>query len=68
MIISACRKFALSLFVVKDINAGELFTEENVRSIRPGCGLHPKYFKEVIGKTAKEDLEKGMPLQFAQIN
>lgn len=57
------RKFARSLFVVKDIKAGEPFTDENVRSIRPGYGLHPKYLKEIIGKTAKENLEKGTPLR-----
>lgn len=51
-----------SLFVVKDIKAGEPFTEENVRSIRPGYGLHPKYLKKILGKESKEDMEKGIPL------
>lgn len=60
--VKASRKFARSLFVVKDIKAGETFTEENVRSIRPGFGLHPKYLKEVLGKRAKSDLKKGEPL------
>ena len=54
-------------FVVKDIKKGEKFTEENVRSIRPGFGLHPKYLKEVVGKTAKEILEKGTPLNWQHI-
>jgi pseudaminic acid synthase len=62
--IKESRKFARSLFVVKDIKAGEPFTEENLRSIRPGYGLHPKYLKEVIGKVAKENLEKGTPFKF----
>lgn len=48
-----------SLFVVKDIKKGEVITEKNVRSVRPGFGLHPKYFKEVIGKVANKDMEKG---------
>ena len=52
---TACR----SLYVAKNIKAGEKFTEENVRSVRPGFGLHPKYLPEVIGKKAKRDLEKG---------
>ncbi|MDA3867404.1 MAG: pseudaminic acid synthase [Salinivirgaceae bacterium] len=66
--VKASRKFARSLFVVKDIMAGEIFTEENVRSIRPGYGLHPKYLKEVIGKAAKENIEKGTPLSWKLIN
>jgi pseudaminic acid synthase len=55
------RVFSRSLYVVEDIKAGEIITEKNVRSIRPGFGLHPKYLKEVIGKTVREDLVKGMP-------
>ena len=51
-----------SLFVVEDIKVGDIFTEQNIRSIRPGFGLHPKYLKEVLGKRAKMDLERGTPL------
>ena len=60
--VKASRKFSRSLFVVQDIKAGEKFTEENVRSIRPGVGMHPKYLKEVIGKTAIKNIERGKPL------
>jgi len=56
------RLLGRSLFVVKDIKAGERFTDQNVRSIRPGNGLAPKYFNEVIERTAKCDLNKGTPL------
>jgi len=58
------REFSRSLYVVEDIKAGEVITEKNVRSIRPGFGLHPKYFKEVLGKTVKEELPKGTALSF----
>lgn len=56
------RKFARSLFVVQDVIVGDLVTKENIRSIRPGYGLHPKYYKEVLGKKFANNLEKGTPL------
>lgn len=56
------RNGSRSLFVVKDIKAGEKLTPENIRSIRPGYGLHTMYYEEILGKTAAQDLEKGTPL------
>lgn len=57
------RIFRRSLFAVKDIKKGELFTESNIRSIRPGYGLPPKYIKTVLNKQAKRDIAKGSPLK-----
>lgn len=53
------REFCRSLYVAEDIKEGEVVTEQNVRSIRPGYGLHPKYYSEILGKKVKRDLEKG---------
>lgn len=58
----ASRVFRRSLFVVEDVKAGGLLTGKNVRSIRPGHGLPPKYLPEVLGRTAVKDLPKGTPL------
>ncbi len=55
--------FRRSLFAVKDIKAGEIFNTDNIRSIRPGHGLHTRYFDTVLGKTALKDITKGTPLQ-----
>ncbi len=60
-------KFRRSLYVVKDIAAGDILTEEHVRSIRPGFGLAPKYYDEVIGKAVKVDISRGTPLSFELI-
>jgi sialic acid synthase SpsE len=54
--------FRRSLFVVEDMNAGDVFTEQNVRVIRPGNGMAPKYFHDVLGKTAKTSIKRGTPL------
>ncbi|WP_071057851.1 pseudaminic acid synthase [Pelistega sp. MC2] len=60
------KDFARSLYVVKDVKAGDVLTEENVRSIRPGYGLHPKHLKDLLGKKFIQDVEKGerMNLEF----
>ena len=53
------RDFSRSLYVVADMKAGEMITEQNVKSIRPGFGLHPKYYNEVLGKKVNADIEAG---------
>jgi len=61
------REFARSLYVVKDIKKGEKFTQENVKAIRPGFGLHPKFLPQILGKKACRDLEKGTALKWTYI-
>ena len=53
------KDFCRSLYIAEDIKKGEIFTEKNLRSVRPGFGLHPKYLPEILGKVADKDLEKG---------
>ena len=61
------RVFRRSLFVVKDMQKGEEFTERNVRSIRPGYGLHTRYLEEVLGRRAAKEVPKGTPLDWSLI-
>lgn len=56
--------FRKSIFIVADIKAGEIFNEKNIRVIRPGYGLHPRYYEDVLGKKAVKDLKKGTPLSW----
>ena len=58
------RDFGRSLFVVRDVQAGEPFTPENVRSIRPAYGMHTKHYEEILGKKASCDIAKGTPLSW----
>lgn len=63
----ATRVFRRSLFVVRAMKAGEAFTRENVRSIRPGDGLPPRHLPEVLGKRASRDIPRGTPLEWPLI-
>ena len=56
-----------SLFAVTDIKKGEMITEMNVRSVRPGNGLHPSKFKEIIGRLSSIDIKKGTPITMSMI-
>lgn len=58
------REHSRSLFVVQDIKKGEVFTEKNIRSIRPGFGLPTSYIKDIIGKKAIKDIRKGTPMNW----
>ncbi|MCF6349952.1 MAG: pseudaminic acid synthase [Flavobacteriaceae bacterium] len=61
------REFSRSLFVVKDVKKGDLITKENVRSIRPGYGLHPKYYENILGKIFTQVVIRGEPLSLKMI-
>lgn len=63
----ASLRFKRSVYVVKDINEGESFTAKNIRIIRPGDGMEPKYYERILGKTARTDLKKGTPLTWEAI-
>lgn len=60
--------FRRSIYVVKDIRRGEKFTPGNIRVIRPGLGMHPRYYENVLGKRADCDIKRGTPLKDEHIN
>ena len=61
---ASSKAFRRSLFVVRDVKRGEVFTTENVRSIRPGHGLHTRYLSEILGTRSRQDIERGTPLSW----
>ena len=61
------RVFRRSLFAVEDIKKGERFTPENVRSIRPGNGMAPKFYRSVLGKRAARDIKRATPLRHSLV-
>lgn len=62
------REFCRSLYVSEDMKAGDVITEQNVRSVRPGFGLHPKHLEDILGKRVKCDLEKGSRFALSYVN
>ncbi|EKQ51102.1 MULTISPECIES: pseudaminic acid synthase [unclassified Clostridium] len=61
---SNSREHSRSLFVIEDIKEGEIFSEKNLKSIRPGFGLETKYIKDILGKKAKKNIKKGTPMDW----
>ena len=58
------REHSRSLFIAQDMKAGDVFTPENLRSVRPGCGLHTKYYEELLGKKITRDAKLGTPMSW----
>lgn len=56
------REHTRSLFVAQDMKAGDVFTPQNLRSVRPGCGLHTVHYEEILGKRIKKDAKLGTPM------
>jgi len=61
------REFSRSLFVIEDVNEGEVFNEKNVRSIRPGFGIHTRYLKDILGRKSSRQVLKGTPLDWNMV-
>lgn len=64
----ASKELSRSLFVAKDMKAGEVLTPENLRSVRPACGLHTKYYEELLGRKVKEDVKSGTPMAWELVD
>jgi pseudaminic acid synthase len=62
------KDFSRSLYIVKDVKKGDILTEDNLKSIRPGFGLHPKHYKELLGKTVNQDIEMGTRMSFELVD
>ena len=62
------KQFSRSLYVAEDVKKGDIITKKNVRSVRPGYGMHPKHLDEVLGKTFTQDVKKGERFGFEKIN
>jgi len=61
------RTFSRSLFFTEDIKQGEIITKENMRSIRPGYGMHPRHYEEILGKVVSKDIKRGTPVDWSYI-
>ncbi|MFH0068456.1 pseudaminic acid synthase [Peribacillus sp. NPDC056705] len=61
-------KFRRSIYIAKDLKAGELLTKNNIRIIRPGFGLAPKYYEQLIGKKVTKDIKAGTPADWSLVN
>jgi pseudaminic acid synthase len=61
------REFSRSLFIAEDVKEGDVISDRNVRSVRPGFGMAPKYLPEILGKKFTTDCPKGTPLDWKNL-
>ncbi|MBU5436663.1 pseudaminic acid synthase [Tissierella sp. MSJ-40] len=61
------RAFSRSLFFTEDIKAGDIITENNMRPIRPGYGIHPRYYYEILGRRVSRDIKRGTPVDWSLV-
>ena len=64
----SARKYVRSIFAIKDIKKGEMFTKENSRSLRPNLGMHPKHYEGILEKKSSEDIKKGYPIHLKNLS
>ena len=62
------RRFGRSLFIAEDVKAGDVLTEQNLRSVRPGDGLHPRHHAELLGRTVTRDAARGTPMRWGLVD
>ncbi len=62
------REFSRSLFISEEVKKGDILTEKNLRSVRPGYGMHPKFYKEMLGRKVNKDLQKGTPFESTMLD
>jgi pseudaminic acid synthase len=62
------RRFGRSLFIAEDVKAGDFLTPASLRSVRPGDGLHPRYYPDVLGRTLRRDAVKGTPVDWSMLD
>lgn len=62
------REHSRSLFIAEDMKCGDVFDERNLRSVRPGCGLHTKYYEKLLGKKINQDVKKGTPMKWELVD
>jgi len=61
------KEFSRSLYIINDLKEGDIITENDIKSIRPGFGLHPKHYSQIIGRTVNKCFTKGDRISFSDL-